>query len=131
MANNNVWLEVRKDSGAILSYFLEKPEAPSATVDYIETSQDELLYLNNLENYILPAGMIASVDDLTSFRERLEATKKAKATQHASVTQKPCQSGPQSVTGTTSNNQHTAKKLTRSEFMAGFKKVGKPSKQGK
>lgn len=129
MPSNNIWFEVRKDNGAILSYFLEKPQAPSATVDYVQATTDELLYLNSLEDFVLPAGMVATLDDLQAHRERLEASKKSLALP-AGSNKKPSQKPPQGVTGAGNNNQRATKKLTKAEFMSGFKKVDKPTKQG-
>jgi len=129
MASNNIWLEVCKDNGAILSYFLEKPESPSTTVDYVQATKDELLYLNLLEDNVHPAGMVATLSDLVSHRERLAATKNNSLAQHVWPHKKPPQNELQSVTAT-NNKKHTTKKLARSEFMAGFKKVDKPRKQG-
>ncbi|AVH37524.1 hypothetical protein AL532_14845 [Pseudomonas monteilii] len=130
MPSNNIWLEVRKDNGAILSYFLEKPQAPSATVDYVQATTDELLYLNSLEDFILPAGMVATLDDLQAHRERLQAAKKKSLTLPAGSNKKPSQKPPHSIAGATDNKQRATKKLSKAEFMSGFKKVDKPNKQG-
>lgn len=130
MASNNVWLEICKGNGAILSYFLEKPEAPSTTVDYVQATKDELLYLDLLEDNVLPAGMVATLGDLVSHRERLAATRNKSLTKYTGLHKKLPQNSSQSVTATTSSKQHTAKKLTGSEFMAGFKKVDRSRKQG-
>jgi hypothetical protein len=130
MSSNIVWLEVRKDNGAILSYYLNKPSAPSATVDYVQATKDELLYLNSLEDFILPAGMVATLDDLQAHRERLQAAKKKSRPLPAGSNKKPSQKPPQSIAGATDNKQRATKKLTKAEFMSGFKKVDKPTKQG-
>ncbi|WPO28688.1 hypothetical protein REH59_21210 [Pseudomonas sp. BO3-4] len=126
MSSNIVWLEVRKDNGAILSYYLNKPSAPSATVDYVQATNDELLYLNSLEDFILPAGMVATLDDLVGHRERLQAAKKKSLPLPAGSSKKPSQS----IAGGTDNKQRATKKLSKAEFMSGFKKVDKPTKQG-
>lgn len=131
MTSNNIWLEVRKDNGAILSYYLEKPEAPSATVDYVQATKDELLYLNLLEDNILPAGMVATLDDLVSHRERLQVTKKTSLPLPTGSSKKPPQKPAESATRASGNKQHSTKKLTKSEFMAGFKKIDRSRNQGK
>lgn len=131
MTSNTVWLEVRKDNGVILSYFLEKPEASSATADYVQATKDELLYLNDLEDNILPAGMVATLYDLVSHRERLQAAKKKSAALPAGANKKPSQKPVESDTKASGNKQQTTKKLTKSEFMAGFKQIDRSRKQGK
>lgn len=130
MTSNNIWLEVRKDNGAILSYFLEKPEAPSTTVDYVQATKDELLYLNALEDFIFSAGMVATLDDLVGHRERLQAAKKKAAPLPTGSNKKPSQKPADSATKSSSNKQETTKKLTKSEFMAGFKQIDRTRKQG-
>lgn len=131
MTSNNIWLEVRKDNGAILSYFLEKPEAPSTTVDYVQATKDELLYLNNVEDNILPAGMVATLDDLVGHRERLQTAKKKAATLPTGSNKKPSQKPAESAKKSSGTKQKTTKKLTKSEFMAGFKQIDRSRKQGK
>lgn len=131
MIGNNIWLEVRKDNGAILSYFLEKPEAPSATVDYVQATKDELLYLNALEDFIFSAGMVATLDDLVGHRERLQAAKEKAAALPTGSNKKPSQKPGGSATESSTSKQKTTKKLTKSEFMAGFKQIDRTRKQGK
>ena len=131
MTSNCIWLEVRKDNGAILSYFLEKPEAPSATVDYVQATKDELLYLNLLEDNVLPAGMVATLDDLMSHRERQQATKKKGTALPTESNKKLSQKPVETDTKASGNKQQTTKKLTKSEFMAGFKAIDRSRKQGK
>lgn len=131
MTSNYVWLEVSKDNGVILSYFLEKPEASSATVDYVQATKDELLYLNNLEDNVLPAGMVATLCDLVSHRERLQAAKNKNAALPTGSNSKPFQKPVESDTKASGNKQQTTKKLTKSEFMAGFKQIDRSRKQGK
>ncbi len=78
MKNNDIWLEVDKSNGAILSYFLAQPTSPSNKVDYIRATQAELLYLNCLEDYVLPPGMVVTLSDLEKHRERVREVNKAK-----------------------------------------------------
>jgi hypothetical protein len=75
---NNIWLEVSKSNGAILSFFLEQPTTPSTTVDYVEATGEELLFLNTLEDAIFAPGMVATLSDLIEHRTRLQAAQKAK-----------------------------------------------------
>lgn len=128
MTSNNIWLEVRKDNGAILSYFLEKPEAPSAIVDYVQATKDELLYLNALEDFIFSVGMVATLDDLVGHRERLQAERKKAAILPTGSNKKPSQKPAESATKSSGNKQKITKKLTRSDFMAGFKKINRSHK---
>lgn len=128
MTSNNIWLEVRKDNGAILSYFLDKPEAPPATVDYIQATQDELLYLNALEDFIFSAGMVATLDDLASHRERLQAAKKKAATPPTGSNKTHSQKSVESATKSSGDKQKTTKRLTKSDFMAGFKQIDRSRK---
>ncbi|RRV14871.1 hypothetical protein EGJ22_17915 [Pseudomonas sp. p99-361] len=96
MSSHKVYLEVRKSDGAILSYFLERPTAQSATADYVEATQDELTYLSALEDYILSAGTAVSLTHLESHRKRVYEAKAAKAAQHIAqareAAKKPSQS---------------------------------------
>jgi len=72
-----IYLEVDKNNGAILSYFLDLPTTPSATVNYVPATKAELAYLNGLENSILPPGMVVTLDDLEAHRARVKAAKQA------------------------------------------------------
>ena len=78
--DNSIWLEVRRDNGAILSYFLEQPGLPPESVFYVPATNAELAYLNGLEDNILPAGMVVTLSDLEAHRARVDAAKKPKAT---------------------------------------------------
>lgn len=119
---NQVWLEVDKTNQAILSYFLEQPTTPSDTVDYVSATKDELFYLNSLEDFILPTGMVATLDDLEAHRERLGAAIKANTRARSEVNKSAPQKPVQSPTKANSKQQ-TSKKISKSEFMSGFKKV--------
>jgi hypothetical protein len=76
---NNIFLEVSKSNGAILSYYLEQPTTPSTTVDYVEATGEELIFLNALEDNFFAPGTVATLSDLTDHRARVQAAKKAKA----------------------------------------------------
>ena len=118
MPSNKVYLEIRKSDGAILSYFLERPTTQSATVDYVETTQDELTYLSALEDYILPAGTVVSLDDLKAHRKRVYEAK-AITTKPTGAVQKTSQKPSQSVTAA-SNRPATN---NAAKFKAGFKPI--------
>lgn len=81
MNSNTIWLEVDKTNQAILSYYLEQPTSPSNKCDYVQATQDELTFLNALEDAVLPAGMVATLSDLQDHRARVQAAKKAKVAQ--------------------------------------------------
>lgn len=88
---NNIWLEIDKSNGAIMSYYLNLPTTPSSKYDYIEASQDELTYLNALEDAVLPAGTVVTISDLSEHRARVRAAKAAAAKTLAKATHKPSQ----------------------------------------
>jgi len=125
MPSNKVYLEVRKSDGAIVSYFLERPTAQSATVDYVEATQDELTYLSALEDYILSAGTVVLLDDLHAHRKRVYEAKAITAPKPTGAAQKTSQKPSQSVTAASSKPaaNNTAK------FKAGFKPVPNQRKQ--
>ncbi|PRA61963.1 hypothetical protein CQ065_17005 [Pseudomonas sp. MYb187] len=81
MIERSIWLEVKRDNGAILSYFLEQPGLPPESVFYVPATKAELAYLNGLEDAILPAGMVATLSDLEAHRARVDpkATTSTKA----------------------------------------------------
>lgn len=76
---SNIYLEVDKSNQAILSYFSELPSTPSSTVDYVEATTEELSYLSALEDNVYPAGTVATLSDLTAFRDKRRAVAKAQA----------------------------------------------------
>lgn len=125
MPSNKVYLEVRKSDGAILSYFLERPTFHSATVDYVEATQDELNYLSALEDYILSAGTIVSLEDLQAHRKRVYEAKAITAPKPTGATQNTSRKPSQSVAAASSKpaTNNTAK------FKAGFKPVPNQRKQ--
>lgn len=75
--NNTLYLEIAKESGAILSFSYEKLE--SRTSDFIKVTETELNYLNHLEANVLPAGMITTLSDLQDYRAKAKALAQAKA----------------------------------------------------
>ncbi|MFF7861058.1 hypothetical protein [Pseudomonas monteilii] len=119
MPSNKVHLEVRKSDGAILSYFLERPTTQSATVDYVEATQDELTFLSALEDYILSAGTVVSLDDLQAHRKRVYEAKAITAPKPTGAAQKTPQKPSQSVTAASSKPAINK----AASFKAGFKPV--------
>jgi len=119
MTNTNVWLEVDKSNGVLLSYFLERPTTQSAAVEYVEATQDELLHLNTLEDYILPAGTVVTLSDLQEHRERLQEAKRAKAAQHLTAPHKAPQKPSQDATAASKKQSYSKSKTL--QFKAGLK----------
>ncbi|WP_236183505.1 hypothetical protein [Pseudomonas juntendi] len=111
--DNSIWLEVHRDNGAILSYFLEQPGLPPESTFYIPATKAELAYLNGLEDAILPAGMVATLSDLEAHRARVEAAKKPKATTPTkapvAAPAKPVQNASNSSNTQPSSSKETAK----------------------
>lgn len=116
---NNIWLEVNKNNGAILSYYLEQPTTATDKVDYVEATGEELIFLNVLEDAILAPGMVATLADLQAHRTRVAAANKAKA------------SSPSAYAATASQQRVKAAKkastdpMTITNFKNGFKPVRK------
>ncbi|MGS8276874.1 hypothetical protein ACU7AI_02265 [Pseudomonas aeruginosa] len=125
MPSNNIYLEVLKGSGAILSYFLELPTTQSIAVDYIEATREELTYLSALIDHILPAGSVVTLAHLEAHRSRVIEAKATKAAQHIAPASKAAQKPSQSVTA--ASNKQTTNKAAR--FKAGFKPVHNQRKQ--
>lgn len=108
---NNIWLEISKSNGAILSYYLEEPTTPSTTVDYVEATGEELIFLNALEDAIFAPGTVATLSDLSAHRTRVQAAQKAKPAL-------PVKAAPAAP-------QKPAKAATITNFKNGFKPVRK------
>ncbi|HDS1740213.1 hypothetical protein NPS49_04335 [Pseudomonas putida] len=98
MSGDNIYLEVLKGSGAILSYFLELPTTQPIAVDYIEATREELTYLSALADHILPVGTVVSLAHLEAHRSRVKEAKATKAAQHIAATRKATQKPSQSAT---------------------------------
>lgn len=73
--NTTVWLEVLKSNGAVMSYYLQPPDASSSRFDYIEATEEELVYLNALERDVFALGTIATLSDLQDHRARVQVAK--------------------------------------------------------
>lgn len=88
---DTVFLEVDRSNKAILSYFLELPTTQSSEVDYVQATTVELAYLSALEDEILPVGTVATLDDLTSHRTRVQAALRSTTTAAVNAISKPPQ----------------------------------------
>jgi len=113
MTSNNIWLEVDKNNGAIMSYFLQLPTTPSNKCDYIAATQDELIYLNALEDFVLPSGTVVTRSHLEEHRVRV---KEEKAKVFTNAPQKPSH-GPDK----TSNNKPSTNTVARANLIAALK----------
>lgn len=116
---NNIWLEISKTNGAILSYYLEHPTTVSDEVDYVEATRDELIFLDALEAAIFAPGTVATLSDLTEHRTRVATAKKAKAANPA----KPVATAPQQPSKAASKPSTDPMVITN--FKNGFKQVRK------
>lgn len=119
MTSNNIYLEVDKNNGAIMSYFLQPPTAPSSKCDYIVATQDELIYLNALADYVLPSGTVVTRSHLEEHRVRVQE-EKAKAITTAS--KKPSH-GPDKASN---NNPSTSKDNAKASLIAALKQHRSP-----
>lgn len=117
MDNKTLWLEVDKTNQAVLSYFLEQPTTPSDKFDYVQVTQDELTYLSALEDAVFPAGMVATLSDLTAHRTRVQAATKAKATSPA----KPAAKAPQQPSKTANKPGNTSPSTSKESALASLK----------
>ncbi|MEX3772252.1 hypothetical protein [Pseudomonas sp. MYb118] len=87
-----IWLEVDKVNRAIMSYYLQPPTSFSSKFDYIEATQDELIFLNALEEAVFAPGTVATLEDLEAHRERVRTAKAARSnvsTKHSGPINKP------------------------------------------
>jgi hypothetical protein len=121
MHRSNIYLEVRRPDGAILSYFLECPTTKSEEVDYVEATIDELTYLSALEDHIFPAGTVATLSDLQAHRKRLEEAKATKMAQAPKTPDKPSQKLSQSATEGGNTPTQTNKEDSKERFIAALK----------
>ena len=90
-----IYLEVSRSNQAILSYFLELPANKSRNMDYVPATSVELTYLNGLEDFVFPPGMVATLSDLQDFRTRLAANKAVAPRKALATPSKPSQKAAQ------------------------------------
>jgi len=122
--NDAIYLEVDRSNNAILSYFSELPAVQSNKVDYVQATNAELAYLNGLEEAVLPPGTVTTLDDLQSFRERVQAAQNAKPA--AALKAAPAASQPPAKATHTAKKAHSSLKIAK--FKTGFKPVQSPTK---
>lgn len=68
---DNIYLEVLKSNGALISYCDHFP-GNTAKYEYVEATQAELAWLNHYEDNVLPAGMVATLSDLLDYRAKVK-----------------------------------------------------------
>lgn len=119
--DNSIWLEVRRDNGAILSYFLEQPGLPPESTFYIPATKAELAYLNGLEDAILPVGMVVTLSDLEAHRARVDAAKKPKATTPTKAPAAAPAKAVQSASNTINTQPSSDKQRAKASFIAALK----------
>ncbi|WP_159812988.1 hypothetical protein [Pseudomonas sp. 18058] len=118
---DNIWLEVDKSNGAIMSYYLHLPTTSSSNFDYIEATQDELTYLDALEDAVFPQGTIATISDLSEHRARVRAAKVNATKTPVKASYKPSPK-PQKPAGKTKDTNASASKSNAKErFIAALK----------
>lgn len=136
--NQSIFLEVNRDNGAIMAYTHYKRE--SANFDFYEVTAEELQYLNNLEDYVLPEGYVASISDLFTYREyqqkaQIKAEQESKkaaakaiaktaaATDTLKALQEPqekCSKASTTKAGPGSKGASKREPMTKTEFFKGF-----------
>lgn len=122
MNSNTIYLEVDKTNQAILSYFLEQPTSSSSKFDYVQATQDELTFLNALEDTVFPPGVVATLSDLQAHRARVQAVKKAQATNLATVKSKTSQQPPKPFNTSLATNAPTNSDNARASLKATMRK---------
>lgn len=118
---NNIWLEVDNSNGAIMSYYLHMPTTPSSKYDYIEASQDELTYLNALEDAVLPTGTVVTISDLSEHRARVRAAKATAAKAPVKAAHKPSQKPQKPTDKAKDTNPPASKSHAKERFIAALK----------
>lgn len=121
MTTDLIWLEVDKTNGAICSYYTHLPST-SAKFDYVEVTQNELTFLNALEDAVLPPGMVVTLSDLTEHRARVAAAKAASTNRPAS---KPLQQPSKPANKATDSNPATTNDKAKASLIAAVKKQRK------
>lgn len=119
--DNSIWLEVQRDNGALLSYFLEQPGLTPESVFYVPATKAELAYLNGLEDAILPAGMVATLSDLEAHRARVEAANRLKATAPTKAPVAAPAKPVQDASNTSNTQPSSDKQRAKASFIAALK----------
>lgn len=118
---DNIYLEVLKSNGALISYCDHFP-GNTAKYEYVEATQAELAWLNHYEDNVLPAGMVATLSDLMDYRAKeknvtqLQAKLRAAKVEHgkALLSQKHLKS----ELDTLLDNAAKERGITRAELIA-------------
>lgn len=76
---DNIYLEVLKSNGALISYCDHFP-GNTAKYEYFQATQAELAWLNHYEDNVLPAGMVATLSDLMDYRAKAKNAAQAQVT---------------------------------------------------
>jgi hypothetical protein len=87
--NDNVYLAVDNANGAIMYYSLNLPTNPHSNLEYVEATQAELMFLNSLEDHVLPAGTVVTLKDLEDHRKRVKTAKARTIKADANPAQQP------------------------------------------
>jgi len=118
---DNIWLEVDKSNGAIMSYYLHLPTTSSSKFDYIEATQDELTYLNALEEAVFPQGTIATISDLSEHRARVRTAKANAAKIPVKAAYKPSKKPQKPADKAKDTNAPASKSNAKERFIAALK----------
>ncbi|WP_448694984.1 hypothetical protein [Pseudomonas moraviensis] len=122
MTSNNIWFEVDKSNGAIMSYCLKLPTTLSSTCNYIEATKDELLYLSALEDAIFAPGTVATLSDLEAHRTRVAAAKKVKEILTAKAVYKAAQQPSKGDSKPSDSNPKTDNGNTKASLVKALRK---------
>lgn len=118
---DNIYLEVDKSNGAIMSYCLHLPVTPSSKFDYVEATWDELIFLNALEDAIFTQGTVATICDLSEHRTRVRAAKVNAAMTPIKVTPKPSLKLQSPAEKKSETNPPASKTNAKERFIAALK----------
>lgn len=116
-----IYLEVLKSNGALISYCDHFP-GNTEKYEYVEATPAELAWLNNLEDNVLPAGMVATLSDLLDYRAKANniAQLQAKLTQSRGEYGKALLANQKAQTklDTFLNNAAKERGITKAELLA-------------
>ena len=118
---DNIWLEVDKKNEAIMSYYLQQPNTPSSRFDYIEATEEELVYLNALEREVFAPGTVATLSDLQEHRARVQVAK-ALAAQRSKPSREAPQKPPKAASKPSSTTPKPSTMDAKASFIAALKK---------
>lgn len=122
MTSNTIWFKVDRSNEAIMAYCLQLSETPSSKYDYVEATQDELIYLSALEDAVFAPGMVATLSDLYEHRSRVAAAKKAKAAAPTKPAYKAMQQPHKSGDKTSKTNSKASNDNAKATLIAALRK---------